>query len=44
MEKYYEYSGDKNKCKHNIVVQSCRQCLFETLCRLGQQRNNNTDE
>ena len=36
MEKYYEYSDNKKECTYNLVVDSCRTCLFETLCRLEQ--------
>lgn len=32
IDKYYEYSDNKQKCKYNIVVEGCRSCLFETLC------------
>lgn len=39
MDKYYEYSDNKEKCKYNLaVVNSCRKCLFETLCRLEKQK------
>jgi len=31
---YYEYSENKEKCNYWIVVESCKRCLFETLCRL----------
>lgn len=36
MEKNYEYSEDKSRCKHNLAVSvnSCRKCLFEALCHL----------
>jgi len=29
---YYEYSEDKTKCTYWLIMESCRQCLFETLC------------
>lgn len=38
MEKNYEYSDTRWKCKHNLVVESCSRCLFETLCRLEKQK------
>lgn len=41
IDKYYEYSENKNKCKYNLVVESCRKCIFETLCRLNYFKNNN---
>ena len=35
MDKYYEYSDNKEECKYWLaVVDTCRHCLFETLCRL----------
>jgi hypothetical protein len=30
----YEYSKEGNKCTYGLYVESCRRCLFETLCRL----------
>ena len=40
MESYkrYEYSKDKTKCEYNLVVESCRRCLFETFCRLQKNK------
>jgi hypothetical protein len=38
MEKYYENSDDTTKCKYNLVVDSCRACLFDTLCRLEKDK------
>jgi len=36
---YYEYwKENKTKCEYDIVVNGCRQCLFETLCRLNSQK------
>jgi hypothetical protein len=36
---YYEYwKENKTKCKYDIVVESCRRCLFETICRLNSQK------
>ena len=26
------YESDKKICRHNIQRDTCRQCLFETLC------------
>jgi len=31
---YFEQSKDKTKCQYWLVMKSCRDCLFETLCRL----------
>lgn len=37
MDKFYEYSDNREECKYWIAaVESCRRCLFETLCRLEQ--------
>ena len=38
---YYEYSDDKSRCRHNLAVSvnSCRKCLFETLCHLEYQKD-----
>lgn len=37
---YYEYwKENKTKCEYDLVVDWCRQCLFETLCRLEHQKN-----
>lgn len=38
MEKYYEESKDVTKCQYNLVMKSCRACLFETLCRLEKAK------
>jgi hypothetical protein len=39
MDKFYEYSDNKEECKYKLaVVSSCRNCLFETLCRLEQNK------
>lgn len=39
MERYYEESDNREKCKYNLAtVDSCRKCLFETLCRLEKQK------
>lgn len=35
--KWYEYSHLRI-CKHNIQRESCRKCLFETLCRLEEDQ------
>ena len=38
MEKY-EYSKEWDKCTYWLdVVESCRNCLFQTLCRLEKNR------
>jgi len=38
---YYEYSEDKDRCRHNLAVSvnSCRRCLFEALCHLEYQKD-----
>ena len=33
----YEYAHLRI-CKHNLQRESCRKCLFETLCRLEDQK------
>lgn len=38
MEKYYEQSDDKTQCKYGFAIESCRWCLFETLCHLEKQK------
>ena len=30
----YEYSKEWDKCTYNLYLDSCKRCLFETLCRL----------
>jgi len=30
---------EKRICKHWLQIESCRQCLFETLCRLEDISN-----
>lgn len=40
---YYEQSKETNKCQYNLTVESCRKCLFETLCRLEKQKRQNND-
>ena len=37
MEKY-ELSKEPNKCQYGLVMESCRQCLFVTLCRLEKDK------
>lgn len=34
---WYEYK-ELRICKHNIQRESCRKCLFETLCNLENQK------
>lgn len=42
---YYEYwKENKTKCEYDIVVESCRRCIFETLCRLEKQKQDNNKE
>ena len=31
---YYEYWKEKNKCTYDLYLKSCRECLFQVLCRL----------
>lgn len=35
----YEQSDNPSKCKHNLLMNSCRECLFETLCRLEKTKS-----
>jgi hypothetical protein len=35
---YYECAEDTSKCNYWLVVESCRQCLFHTLCHLEKAR------
>jgi hypothetical protein len=41
MEKY-EYSKEWYKCTYDLYLDSCRNCLFQTLCNLEKQRWNTT--
>ena len=34
----YEQSKNKTKCQYGLVMKSCRECLFETLCRLEKDK------
>ena len=34
----YEQSKNKTECQYGLVMESCRRCLFETLCRLEKDR------
>ena len=38
---YYEHSDDKSRCRYNLAVSvnSCRKCLFDTLCHLEHQKD-----
>lgn len=38
----YEF-WEENKCRYDLYVKSCRQCLFETLCRLEKQNSDKKD-
>ncbi len=39
MERYYEYSDNKKECKYKLaILDGCRKCLFETLCRLEHNK------
>lgn len=45
MERYYEESDNREKCKHWLAsIESCRQCLFETLCHLEKQKEKRAKE
>ena len=35
----YEYSKEWDKCAYNLYIDSCRRCLFETLCRLEKSKD-----
>lgn len=39
--KYYGYWKENNtECKHDIArIRSCRECIFEVLCRLEEIKN-----
>lgn len=37
-EKRYEESPDQTRCQYWLVMDSCRSCLFETLCRLEKDK------
>lgn len=37
MEKTKE-KNEKRICKKGLQIESCRECLFETLCRLEKQK------
>lgn len=30
----YEYSKEWDKCTYNLYLDSCRECLFNVLCKL----------
>ena len=36
-ERYYEYGADW-KCRYELYCSTCRNCLFETLCRLEKDK------
>lgn len=38
----YEYSKEWYKCTYDLYLDSCRNCLFETLCRLEKDKWNDT--
>lgn len=39
MENFYEQSDDHSKCRYSLwAIKTCRGCLFETLCRLEEQK------
>lgn len=31
--------GIDNKCRYNLFLNSCRECLFENLCRLESNKD-----
>lgn len=35
----YEYSKEWDKCTYGLYLDSCRHCLFETLCRLEKNKD-----
>jgi len=39
---YYEQSRDTTKCQYWLYLKSCRECLFETLCRLEKNKCKDT--
>lgn len=39
---HYEQSRKPNECQYWLYVKSCRECLFETLCRLEKQKCKDT--
>ena len=39
---YYEQSRDTTKCQYWLYIKSCRECLFETLCRLEKNKCKDT--
>lgn len=39
---HYEQSRKPNECQYGLYVKSCRECLFETLCRLEKQKCKDT--
>lgn len=44
-KKRYEYWENKSECRYWLAsILSCRQCLFETLCRLEKDRWDDTAE
>ena len=34
----YEYSKEWDKCTYDLYLDSCRHCLFETLCRMEKDK------
>lgn len=39
MDKFYEYSDNREKCKYDLeIMKSCKECLFQTLCKLEQDK------
>ena len=40
IKRNYEQSDNIEECRYWLVMESCRQCLFETLCRLDKQKWN----
>ena len=40
----FEYSTDETRCDKEIAwIKSCRECLFDVLCRLQRIRERNLD-
>ena len=44
-KKWYEYWENKSECRYWLAsIESCRRCLFETLCRLEKDKWSDTHE
>lgn len=38
IKRRYEQSDNLEECKYGLVVNGCRECLFETLCHLEKTK------